>query len=300
MKNLKYVLSVFAGGALYGTMSSFVKLANSEGFKFAEIAFFQAFFAAAILWALCFFKIRKMRISLGGILAALFSGCAIGMVNLLYYRSLGYISASLAVVVLMQFTWFAIVIEFAAFGKIPSKAECIAVLFLLGGTFLASGVLSESGGFAPLKGIAISLAGTLCYAVYVVINGHADKTCSWLLRSALIMSGSAAAIFLAAFGDVVENSSFGASFLPWGIGFAVFGTAIPTSLFAIGIPKTGICLSSILMTVELPVAVLCAHFILGENIGAFQTMGIFIMFSAIALINYCGGKSLTSRLRRKN
>lgn len=40
------------------------------------------------------------------------------------------------------------------------------------------------------------------------------------------------------------------------------------------------------MTVELPVAVLCAGFILGEKVHAAQIAGICIMLLSMALINY--------------
>jgi len=72
----------------------------------------------------------------------------------------------------------------------------------------------------------------------------------------------------------------------WALFLAVVGTAIPTALFAAGISKIGAGISSILMTVELPVAILCARIILGEHISALQCTGIIIMLSSICLMNY--------------
>ena len=88
--------------------------------------------------------------------------------NLLYYRSLEYLSASVAVVVLMQFTWFTILLEAVVFGRKPTKAELSAVSVLLVGTFPASGALNGSAADISAKGAAIALGGTLSYAVYVV------------------------------------------------------------------------------------------------------------------------------------
>ena len=288
MKNLKYALYVFLGGAMYGTMSSFVKLANRDGFNPAEIAFFQALLSAVILWTLALAKHKRQERAFGisQTLKTLLAGCAVGMVNLLYYRSLEYLSASLAVVVLMQFTWFTVILEAAVFGHKPTKAELAAVSVLLVGTFLASGALSGSAADISAKGVAIALAGTFSYAVYVVLNGHLESGRAQLKKSALIMSGSTVAIFAFGFADIVCNAKFSPSLVPWSLGFAVFGTAIPTVLFSVGIPKIGTCLSSILMTVELPVAVLCAGFILGENVQTAQVLGIFIMLLSMALINY--------------
>lgn len=290
----KYIIAVFIGGALYGTMSSFVKLANASGFCTAQVAFFQALFAAFILWRLtCFFGAAKnAKISPREIAETLFAGCAIGMANLLYYRSLEYISASVAVVILMQFTCFVILLEFAVFGRRPSLAELLVVFVLLCATVLASGAFSIRHSEFSFNGIIIALLGTLSYAVYVVANGHINTSRSWLLKSALIMTGSSIAIFVAGFNQIAGSFNFSASFLPWGIGFAVFGTTIPTALFSLGIPKIGACLSSILMTVELPVAVICARFILGEQIDILQTCGIALMFFAIIFINYYRSKRI--------
>ena len=288
MKKFKYIFAVFIGGALYGTMSSFVKIANADGFGTAQIAFFQALFAAAMLWgfACIFGDLKNAKMSLRETFETLFAGCAVGMVNLFYYRSLEYISASLAVVILMQFTWFVVLIELVAFGRKPSLAELSAVLILLFATALASGVLSAPIAGFSIVGMLIALLSALSYAVYIVANGHISTSRSWLLKSALIMTGSSAAIFAVGYGQIVGGFNFNAAFLYWAIGFAVFGTAIPTALFSMGIPKIGACLSAILMTVELPVAVLCASLILGERICALQALGIALMFFAIMFINY--------------
>lgn len=116
------------------------------------------------------------------------------------------------------------------------------------------------------------------YALYVVANGHTNTSRSLLLKSALIMTGSSIAIFVVGGGQIVGGFNFNVAFLYWVIGFTVFGTAIPTALFSMGIPKVGACLSSILMTVELLVAVLCASVILGERICVLQAVGIALVF----------------------
>ena len=91
-KNFKYIFAVFAGCALYGTMSSFVKIANADGFGIAQIAFFQALFAAAMRWgfACIFGDLKNAKMSIRETLETLLAGCAVGMVNLFYYRSLEY------------------------------------------------------------------------------------------------------------------------------------------------------------------------------------------------------------------
>jgi drug/metabolite transporter (DMT)-like permease len=52
-------------------------------------------------------------------------------------------------------------------------------------------------------------------------------------------------------------------------------------LFAQGIPRIGAGISAIIMTAELPVAVICASIVLGEKIELLQWTGIVIMLLAI-------------------
>ncbi|MGI6222815.1 MAG: hypothetical protein ACOYJG_04335 [Prevotella sp.] len=57
----------------------------------------------------------------------------------------------------------------------------------------------------------------------------------------------------------------------------------------------GAALSSILMTVELPVAVLCAHAVLNEPVNPLQYGGIVIMLGAICTMNYFKVKHIKSK-----
>lgn len=87
--------------------------------------------------------------------------------------------------------------------------------------------------------------------------------------------------------------------LKWGFLLAAFGTVIPPVMFTKGMPKIGAGLSSILLTVELPVAVLCAHFILKEEISTIQVVGIVIMLGAIVYMNIYKERAGKRRQQRK-
>lgn len=99
------------------------------------------------------------------------------------------------------------------------------------------------------------------------------------------MTGSAISILLVNFGSIVSSIQLDVGLFQWGIFLAFFGTVLPPVLFAIGMPKVGASTSSILMTVELPVAVVTAHLILKEHITTMQFSGIFLMGAAIIAMN---------------
>lgn len=65
------------------------------------------------------------------------------------------------------------------------------------------------------------------------------------------------------------------------LAFTVFGTTHSIALFSAGIPRIG----AIIMTVELPVLVLCAAAVLGKRVEALQVAGIAAMLFGIALMN---------------
>lgn len=279
---------VLLGGTMYGTMSSFVKLSYSEGFHAAEIAFWQAFLAA-ILLAVCTLFTRKSmngRLTLKDCLPLLLTGCAIGLTNFLYYESVSYIPASLAIVILMQFTWFSLFLEWILFARKPSKPELVTVSFILVGTVMAGNVFEENEWSFSIKGLLFALSASLTYAVYIIANGRIGKGVRWQAKSMAIMIGSSLCIFLINSGTILSGDYIGNHFFCWILFLAVVGTTIPTSLFAAGISKIGAGISSILMTVELPVAILCARIVLKEQITLIQIAGIIIMLVSICAMNY--------------
>ena len=293
MKKMTYIVMVLLGATLYGTMSSFVKLSYSRGYNAAEISFTQAALAALFL-GICACATRRdhnERLTRKVLFSLLLTGSSIGLTNFLYYQSVTYISASLSIVILMQFTWFSLLLEWLIFKKRPSRIELQTVLFILMGTVIAGNIFSAEKYSFSLKGIALALLSSLTYAAYIVANGRVDNGGRWQSKSTLIMIGSACTIFLINSKTILGGNHFDGEFMLWAIFFAVVGTTIPTALFAASIPKIGAGVSSILMTVELPVAVLCAGLVLNERVSLLQAAGIIIMLAAISTMNYYKLKS---------
>lgn len=288
MKNLKYIFMVLLGGTMYGTMSSFVKLSYSNGFNAAEIAFWQAFLAAFMLAICTSFTIKgtKGKIVFKDFLPLLLTGCAIGLTNFFYYESVGYIPASLAIVILMQFTWFSLFLEWLIFTRKPSRLELLTVFFILVGTIMAGGVFETKEWLFSIKGVVLALSASLTYAVYIIANGRIGKGVRWQVKSTVIMIGSSLCIFSINSGTILSSEHLGGNFFTWVMLLAVVGTTIPTALFAAGISKIGAGISSILMTVELPVAILCARIVLKEQVSPLQAAGIVIMLASICAMNY--------------
>lgn len=288
MKNIKYIFMVLLGGTMYGTMASFVKLLYSKGFNAAELAFWQAFLAALFL-GICTFATRKAnkgKLSHKDWLPLLLTGSTIGLTNFLYYESVSYIPASLAIIILMQFTWFSLLLEWFIFTRKPSRFEFLTVFFILIGTAMVGKLFETEEWAFSIKGIILALSSSLTYAIYIIANGRIGKGVRWQSKSMVIMIGSSLCIFMINGGTIIASNHFSGEFLIWIIFLAIVGTTIPTALFATGISKIGAGISSILMTIELPIAILCARIILKEQISPLQIAGIIIMLASILAMNY--------------
>lgn len=288
MKNLKYIFMVLLGGTLYGTMSSFVKLSYAYGFNAAELSFWQAFIAAVFLSFCTLFsrKTGKRNLTRKDFFPLVLTGCAIGLTNFLYYESVQYIPASLAIIILMQFTWLNLLLEWILFTKKSSRMELLTVFVILTGTVLAGGILEMKEWAFSIHGTILALCSSLTYAIYIIANERIGKAVRWQSKSMIIMVGSSSCIFAINSEIITKSSYLCGEFMLWVAFLAIVGTTIPTALFAAGISKTGAGISSILMTVELPVAILCARIVLKEHISPLQSAGIIIMLASISAMNY--------------
>jgi len=287
----KYILMVFTGACSFGILSTFVKLAYREGYTPAEVSFSQALIGMGVLWLLFFFKEhRKADIATNSKAATpwwslLLTGATIGWTTFVYYVSVHYIPASVAIVILMQFTWISMLLEWCFFNKKPAGSQLMITAVILTGTLLASGWLNKQAGNLSLTGILYALGAALLYAVYIVANSRLSNNVHPLKKSAVMMMGSSISIFVVNASSLIASMHFDVSLIKWAVFLAIFGTIIPPVLFARGIPKAGVGVSAILMTAELPVAVICSHMVLKEEIGTLQWLGILVMLLAIILLN---------------
>ena len=229
----------------------------------------------------------------------MFTGSAIGLTNFLYYKSVQFIPASLAIILLMQFTWFSMLLEWLFLHRRPTRTELITVSVILIGTVMASGIMSTETYSYSIIGIGLALLSSLTYGAYIVANGKCGHNVRWKAKSMTIMLGSSITIFAINVPRITGGEYFCGEFTLWILLLAVAGTTVPTALFAAGIPRIGAPLSSILMTVELPVAVICAWLILGESITVVQIAGVVLLLTAIAVMNHSKQTSTISNSNEK-
>jgi drug/metabolite transporter (DMT)-like permease len=276
---------VFAGACSYGILSSLVKLSYAAGFNAAQVSFVQALLGAGVLWLLVLLQEKKPSpIAATNRMLLLLTGTAIGLTTFLYYLSVKYIPASIAIIILMQFTWITVLLDWYLLKNAPGARLLIAIACILIGTVLATGGIHAAKALS-VKGICIAFASALLYAFYIVANSKVAKEIPSIKRSAFTVSGAALSILLVNCHQLAGGLPLSIDLFKWTGLLALFGTIIPPVLFAKGIPKIGASVSSVLMVAEMPVAIVCSALLLKEPIHGIQWIGIVLMLCAIIYLN---------------
>lgn len=289
---LKGILLVFFGACSFGILSTFVKLAYHEGYTLGEVTGVQAFFGAVILWILFLFQSTTKKYKTKEIKLItpwwkmVLAGTCTGLVSIFYYQCVKLVPNSVAIILLMQFIWMSILLEFIIFKKKASALQCIAILLVLSGTVLASGMIETSLASLNLTGIGFGLLAALSYAGFLMLSGRVGNEYPPLKKSALMITGACILIFLIFPPAFLYNGALNGSLLKWGLIISVFGTVIPPLFYAEGVPKIGTALSSILSAAELPVAVLMAGFVLQEQVSFLRWLGVVVILLAMVLPNF--------------
>lgn len=278
----KYAGLVFLGGCSYGVVSTFVKLAYRNGFTVSEITGSQYFCGAMMLWVLAFF-VPRVKLSGKQWALLLASGMPMGTTGIFYNYSLEYINASFAIILLLQFTWINVVLQYIFEKKVPDRKNLIAVAVVLSGSILAAGIL-KSGFLLSWPGTAWGLLAAVSFALFIYISGHSGTFLHPVYKSAIMTSGAFLLVFalmppVFLFSGVLENGLF-----KYGVLTGLFGSLIPPVLFSIGMPKVR-SLGNILSASELPMAVLMSALVLRETVGFSQWIGVFLILAGIAYPN---------------
>ena len=288
---LKGILLVFFGACSFGILSTFVKLAYHEGYTLGDVTGAQAFLGAVILWVLFFFQSRTTNYKAKAVKPItpwwkmILAGTCTGLVSVFYYQSVKLVPNSVAIVLLMQFIWMSILMEFIIFKKKPTRLQLLAILLVLGGTVLASGMVEASISTLSLTGIGFGLLAAISYAGFLLLSGRIGNEYPPLKKSALMITGACILIFILFPPTFLINGALGGSLLKWGLIISIFGTVIPPLFFAEGVPRIGTALSSILSAAELPVAVMMAGFVLHEQVSFLRWIGVAVILSAMVLPN---------------
>lgn len=278
---LKNSLYVFLGACCFGILSTIVKLAYSKGFVFEEVMISQFGTGWLILLVLMLvFARKKITLKQFGRLAGV--GLCTCLTGVFYYLSLQSIPASIAVVLLFQFTWIGVVIEAIVNKSMPSKETLVSIIILFIGTILAGDLIGGDQLQLNLRGTLLGLAAALMMALFVFFSGRVETQMSSITRSFYMSCGGLILLTVLFTPKVFMEVSLANGLWVYGLILGTFGVVLPVLLFALGAPKISTGLATILGAGELPVAVIVSMLVLKENVSTLQWAGVLIILLGIA------------------
>ena len=304
---LKGVFLVGLGATSYGMLATFVKMAYGEGYTTAEVTSSQFLFG--IIGILIINAFQRKRNNNTAVKATkknrrqlMTAGTSTGLTSIFYYLAVKFdIPVSIAIVLLMQTVWMGVLLEMFLEKKLPSTIKIIAVVIVLIGTALATNLINSSVELNPLGLFFGMLAAASFTTTMFTANSIATEISSAQRSLYMLLGGGIMVLLFALITQIIPNQSESMNqamgvfstaqdfnftiFLKWGIVLSLFGTIIPPMLLNAGFPHTGIGLGSIVSSLELPVSVLMAYFLLHEEVLMVQWIGIILIIMAIVIMN---------------
>lgn len=298
---MKYWISVLAGAMSYGVLSTIVVLAYGEGFKLGEVVGAQLLIGLILSWLMALYTkrkaLRKKRrqpetssavIADKGLtwkqrLLLMLAGAPTVVTGLLYYHSLQYIPASLAIILLFQFTWISALIQAVSKRRRPGKMMVATLFVLFVGTLLAAGLNAQGSANIGRTGIIFGLLSAVSYSMFLLFSGKAVPSVHPAYRSAWMVTGGFILLIVLFPPYFLFNGLLFGPLLMYGFLLGLFGAFIPPLLFAIGIPHIGEAMGGILGAAELPVAVLLSSIVLHENVSPVQWCGVILILIGVVL-----------------
>ncbi|MDQ1000500.1 drug/metabolite transporter (DMT)-like permease [Neobacillus niacini] len=283
IKMYLYPLLVIIAASSYGVVSTIIKLAMHSGFSVSEAVTSQFFMGFCIAVSI-FILTNRAKFSLKGVNILIIAGVLTGLTNILYGRSLNYLPASLAVVLLFQFTWIGMLISCLSKRQLPSRVDFISLLILVSGTIPAAGLIDVDISQIPFQGWLWGLAAALSYSLFLFVNDRVTTNMNTTNRLVLVsfFAFMISAVFQSP--EIIWNGTlFNEGLWIYGLALGLFGLIIPVFLFTIAVPKVGLGMTSILSAIELPIAVMVSVILLSETVTTMQIAGIVIILLGMGL-----------------
>lgn len=282
MKTLKYSMFVFLGACSYGILSTIVKLGLAGGFPINELVAGQYFFGWCMLLVmmLLFSRVKVGWKQVGSLLIA---GIPMSLTGIFYAVAVEQLPASAAVLLLFQFTWIGVILEAIVERKMPSRAKWISIVVLVIGTLLAGGVLEQNGAVWTTSGVIFGLLSAVTFSLYIFVSGKVATNLPVLSRSFIMVTGALTVMMLVFSPAFLFNGSLASGLWHYSVPLGLLGIIIPVIFFAIGVPKVGPGLGTILGAAELPAAVIVSVIVLHERVSVLQWSGIVLILIGIAI-----------------
>ncbi|MFJ8529418.1 EamA family transporter [Bacillus sp. NPDC094106] len=289
MEKFKFSFLVLFGACSYGVLSTIFKLGFMNGFSSHQLLGGQYVFGWIGLLLLVLFFSRHT-VSQKQAFSLLAVGTTMSMTGIFYAISVEELPASIAVVLLFQFTWIGVVIEAIANKTFPSREKIISIIILFTGTLFAGGVFEGLGQNFSTKGIIFGLLAAVSFSFYVFASGRVATNVPPYIKSFLMTTSATLIVCLFFPPTFLTDGALQAGLWKYAFFLGFFGVVVPVICFSIGVPKVGTGLGTILGAAELPTAIIASITLVHEAVSMMQWFGI-----ACILLGIFAPQLLTAR-----
>lgn len=278
-----YGMLAFIGGCSFGILSTFVKIAYSQGFTSGQVIGAQ-FFTGTILFILVNLFRKKQKLPVKRAMTLIIAGVPMALSGLFYYQSLRYLDASIAIIMLFQFSWMGIFAEWFIDRVKPTREKLIAVFVLFFGSLLGANVFSSSLDSLSPMGVFWGILAAMSFTAFIFVSGRVGTEVEPLTKSMFMAIGAVIVAFIVFPPAFLFNGTyFGGGLIYYGLFLGLFGVVLPPLLFSISMPRIGSGLGTIITSSELPTAVIMSMLVLKESVNLIQWLGVILVLFGIAV-----------------
>ncbi len=275
---------VLASAVGFGVMPVFGKLAFAAGVSVATLLFVRFAIAAPVLWTATLVRGARPRVARGVLMRALALG-AVGYALQagLYFLALARMDAS--VLSLILYSYPALVTGAAILlGREPASRRRLAALVTASFGLVLVLVGAGAGDF-NLAGSLLGVGAALTYTTYILVSDAVTADLDPLPLAALVSTGAASSLGLAAVATGTLDVSFAADGWLWLGLAALVSTVGAVLLFFTGMSRVGPSTAAILSTLEPPVTVALVFVTFGDALGFVQLLGAAAVLGAAVIVN---------------
>lgn len=290
MKRHHAIIIFSLGAFFFGLNPLFIKLGFAAGWSLNEINVIQAIIAFTVLWIIGLFAIKRnpqavKKLSFKTVLSLMAAGSFTGLTSVLYYGSMQYLPASLAVVLLFQFVWVGVLFEWIIYRRKPSGKTLLTVALTLVGVLFAADVFNGGLSEITLIGFLLGIGSAFTYSAFIIVSGRVAVDVPATIRSPIMVTGAALLIFILFPPHMTLNANVLSSGSIWihAGALALCGLILTPLMFAMSTPHLPASLATILGAIELPVSVVVAYIGLAEYVAPSRWFGVLLILAAIAI-----------------
>ncbi|HET6637580.1 MAG TPA: DMT family transporter [Gemmatimonadota bacterium] len=269
--------AILVSAASYGFLSILGKLAFAAGVDVLPLAAWRFLIGAAVVWILLAARRRPLPpLRRWPGLAAL--GLLYAIDSLSYLAALQWVPASTAVLLFYVYPVVVVLLAALFLGEHLTRRKLTATALALTGCALTVG--SGISGGRPL-GLALVVFAMLALSTYIVASRPIMASLPAHGSAAVTLTSTGLLLTAAALGFDDMRLDGGTRGLVYVLALSLLCTALPITLFLVGIRHVGAGRAAVYSTIEPLVTVSLAAIVLRERIGVLQCLGGALILTAI-------------------